>query len=158
MHLALVVLTFVALFTLLTTVSARCYVRSLEAPPSELMQAARLHALCDRLSSNSLLSEEHPEVAGILRLWQVLPSRAGSWTDPERQELRLQMTHACDGSFWDDETVLRVLLHEVAHAQQGVEHDDALWETEHAFCSCAERAGLLEKDGHVDDFYPAQLM
>jgi Zn-dependent protease with chaperone function len=97
--------------------------------------------------------------AAVLADWRLEPLPAGSLShcSPADRAIYLTLTDAA-GDYFDRETLLVVLAHEVAHAVLGPAHGPALFGLEKRLCSAMQGHGQLSPMYDVDPLYPHVLL
>ena len=145
-----------ALFLFAVIGLARWRVQLCEGPRTPQETVARLQLLRDRLTNSKVFLKAAPEAGVVLLNWTFSPSES-SYCDEEARIIGIR-TLRVDGSFWDSETLIRVLLHEIAHALRGSMHTQEFFDEERKLCEAAESAFLLKPGGSVDCTYPVQLI
>ena len=126
---------------------ARCPRRALQRLRALLLRSRRLAA-------------DHADVVAVLRTWRIVPSEGEAHADPATRTIRMPCRVAgTPGALYDDETLLLVLLHELAHAARArAGHDAQFFSKEAALRRAVLQDGLLREGAEVSMTYPARLL
>ena len=121
-------------------------------------QARVLERLRSRLLSSPALQRDQPEACDVLSRWRLAPDATEARVDPAARTIRVVVTDS-KGQPYDAETLLLVILHEVAHATSPTLAHDEAWARQHAaLLRAAEEDGLLQLGQEPDWTYPARIL
>jgi hypothetical protein len=121
-------------------------------------QARVLERLRARLLRSPALQRDHPEACDVLSRWRLAPDATEARVDPAARTIRVVVTDS-KGQPYDAETLLLVILHEVAHATSPTLAHDEAWARQHAaLLRAAEEDGLLQLGQEPDWTYPARIL
>ncbi len=140
--------TILLFWLLLVSIGAACSGRA------RILPAVAVRGAHQALRDCEALRAQDPEVWAALE-WPVTPGPSSS-TDLTSESIQI-----AGGTryAYDADTLRRVLVHELVHAAlRSPDHGKEFQAREAAVLALLERAGVLERGGMVNPFYPAQIL